>query len=116
MGTTVRALRAVDFSALRQAHPSAAALMAQPLLAESAARTLSAELSESKGKSFKGKSDAALACCEMLAHVSGESPAGAEWAMSVLSVCCMPRQAERRPCARVTSRCRLAAWSFCANR
>ena len=64
--------------------------------AESAARTLSAELRESKGKSFKGKSDAAVACCEMLAHVSGESPAGAEWAMTVLSVCCTPRQAQRR--------------------
>ena len=96
MGTTVRALSAMDIAALRQAHSSAAALIAQPLLAESAARTLSAELRESKGKSFKGKSDAAVACCEMLAHVSGESPAGAEWAMTVLSVCCTPRQAQRR--------------------
>ena len=82
---SARSLHAPELSRLQEANPPVSDIIAHPLLRKSLELTLSTELNE-KGKSFKGRSDAAVECCQLLARVSGASSTGADWAISVLSV------------------------------
>lgn len=91
---SARSLRAPELSRLQETNPPVHDIIAHPLLRKCLELTLSAELNE-KGKSFKGRSDAAVECCQLLARVSGASSTGADWAMSVLSVGLLTKKSAR---------------------
>ena len=79
---TIRALGAAEIESIQKSGAVVSELISHPLLAACLTMTLQTELE--KGKSFKGNSEAAIACCRLLAYISGASNAASEWSMSVL--------------------------------
>ena len=80
---TARALGAEEIARLREAGTD---LALGEGLAQCLTQTLSAgQRGQPEGGSGKSKSEAARAACSLLAHISGQSSAGSEWALAVLT-------------------------------